>query len=55
MRLQTLVEHLKPMGYGAIILSDHGQHDVTDPSMGKLKGSHGTDRPEDCRVPCTWT
>ena len=54
-RLKTLVEHLKPMGYGVIILSDHGQHDVTGPSMGKLKGSHGTDRPEDCLVPCTWT
>lgn len=53
-RLKTLVEHLKPMGYGVIILSDHGQHDVTGPSMEKLRGSHGTDRPEDCLVPCTW-
>jgi predicted AlkP superfamily pyrophosphatase or phosphodiesterase len=53
-RLARLVEHLKPLGYGVVILSDHGQHDVTEPSIGGYKGSHGTDRPEDCPVPCTW-
>ena len=50
-RLKRLVEHLKPLGYGVIILSDHGQHDTGDPA---LKGSHGTDSDTDCLVPCTW-
>lgn len=54
-RLRLLVEHLKPLGYGTLILADHGQHEVSDPSAGELKGSHGTDRPEDRLVPCTWT
>lgn len=53
-RLMKLVEHLKPEGYGIIIFSDHGQHDVTEPSEDGLKGNHGTDSPEDCIVPCTW-
>jgi len=53
-RLMRLVEHLKPLRYGIVILADHGQHDVSAPSAGDLKGSHGTDRPEDCLVPCTW-
>ena len=53
-RLKRLVEHLKPLGYGIVILADHGQHDVAEPSMKGLKGSHGTDMPEDCLVPGTW-
>ena len=53
-RLKRLVEHLKPLGYGIVILADHGQHDVTEPSAKGLKGSHGTDILEDCLVPCTW-
>ena len=54
-RLKKLAGHLKPLGYGIIILSDHGQHDVEAPSGSGHKGSHGTDMPEDCLVPCTWT
>jgi predicted AlkP superfamily pyrophosphatase or phosphodiesterase len=53
-RLETLIDHLKPLGYGVIILADHGQHDVPDASEGEHRGSHGTDRPEDRLVPCTW-
>ena len=53
-RLRRLVEHLKPLGYGILILSDHGQHDVSEPSEKGLKGDHGTGMPEDCLVPCTW-
>ena len=53
-RLHRLVEHLGPLGYGVIILSDHGQHDVPDAPEGKLKGTHGTSSSEDCLVPCTW-
>jgi hypothetical protein len=54
-RLKRLVEHLKPLRYGVIILADHGQHDVIDPAPGEFRGSHGTDRAEDRLVPCTWT
>lgn len=54
-RLKRLVEHLKPLGYGIIILSDHGQHDITEPGVPGTTGGHGTDMPEDCLVPCTWT
>jgi predicted AlkP superfamily pyrophosphatase or phosphodiesterase len=53
-RLKRLVDHLKPLGYGVIILADHGQHDASDPAPGEYKGIHGTDAPEDCLVPCTW-
>lgn len=53
-RLELMVNHLKPAGYGILILSDHGQHDVIDPPEGEYKGNHGTDSPEDCLVPCTW-
>lgn len=53
-RLERLTRHLKPAGYGVIILSDHGQHDVPDAPDGQNKGDHGTDAPEDCLVPCTW-
>ncbi len=53
-RLKRLVEHLKPLGYGVIILSDHGQHDVIDALPGQHRGNHGSDSDEDCLVPCTW-
>ena len=51
-RLQRMVEQLQSLGYGVIILSDHGQHETgAPPDRG---GSHGTDSEEDCLVPCTW-
>jgi bisphosphoglycerate-independent phosphoglycerate mutase (AlkP superfamily) len=53
-RLRELVDHLKPLGYGVIILADHGQHDIVDDPTTRLKGGHGSDRDEDCQVPCTW-
>ncbi len=53
-RLKRLVDHLKPLGYGAIILADHGQHDVLDALPGQHKGNHGSDSDEDCLAPCTW-
>lgn len=52
-RLKRLTGRLAPLGYGVLILSDHGQHDQTDPAARK-KGGHGTDSDEDCLVPCTW-
>jgi predicted AlkP superfamily pyrophosphatase or phosphodiesterase len=53
-RLRRLVEHLKPLGYGIIILADHGQHDIVDDPTTTLKGGHGSDSDQDCQVPCTW-
>jgi len=53
-RLHRLVEYLKPLGYGVIILADHGQHDIVDDPTTTLKGGHGSDSDQDCRVPCTW-
>jgi predicted AlkP superfamily pyrophosphatase or phosphodiesterase len=53
-RLRRLVHHLKPLGYGVIILADHGQHDIVDDPTTDLKGGHGQDRDEDRLVPCTW-
>ena len=53
-RMRRVVEHLKPLGYGILILADHGQHDTADPSTGGMRGIHGTGMPEDCLVPCTW-
>jgi hypothetical protein len=50
-RLQRMVDQLKALDYGIIILSDHGQHDVDEP---RLKGTHGTGSDVDCLVPCTW-
>ena len=52
-RLKLLAEGLGRLGYGLLVLADHGHHDVDEPSLG-LKGTHGTDCPEDCLVPCTW-
>jgi predicted AlkP superfamily pyrophosphatase or phosphodiesterase len=53
-RMKRLVEHLLPLEYGILILSDHGQHDLPEISPEGKKGDHGTDSPEDCLVPCTW-
>ena len=53
-RLKRMVEHLKPLKYGIVILADHGQHDRVNPPAGCMKGEHGTDSNEDCQVPCTW-
>ncbi len=53
-RLKRAVAHLKPLGYGVIILADHGQHDIVDDPSTKLKGGHGSDSDTDCQVPCTW-
>ena len=47
-RLNRLAEPLIELGYGIIILADHGQHD------GDGRGTHGTDADEDALVPCTW-
>jgi len=54
-RIRKLVDHLGPLGYGIIIMSDHGQHDLPIASPEGKKGDHGTDTPEDRLVPCTWT
>ena len=54
-RLSALVAHLTPLGYGVIILADHGQHDIVGAAEGEKKGGHGTGSDEDSLVPCTWT
>ncbi len=53
-RLRRLSEHLVPLGYGVIVLADHGQHDIVGDPTTALKGGHGQDRDEDRQVPCTW-
>lgn len=53
-RLRRLVQHLTPLGYGVIVLADHGQHDILDAKEDEKHGGHGTDSDEDCLVPCTW-
>lgn len=53
-RLRRLVERLSWAGYGIVILADHGQHDLAEPTPSGLRGMHGSDSPEDCLVPCTW-
>jgi predicted AlkP superfamily pyrophosphatase or phosphodiesterase len=53
-RISRLVSTLKPLGYGNIIVSDHGQHDVPDAPEGEHRGTHGTNSDIDCQVPCTW-
>lgn len=52
--IRRIVEKIQPLGYGVIILSDHGQHDVIDPLPEQHKGNHGGESDEDCLVPCTW-
>jgi len=53
-RLRRLVEHMVPLGYGVIVLADHGQHDIVGAKEGEHHGGHGTDSDQDCLVPCTW-
>ena len=53
-RVLRLVERLDPLGYGIIILADHGQHGVEPGESGSLRGNHGTESAKDCLVPCTW-
>jgi hypothetical protein len=53
-RLRKLVEHLISLGYGVILLADHGQHDIVGAKEGEYHGGHGTDSDQDCLVPCTW-
>lgn len=52
--LKHLVETLQPMGYGIIILADHGQHDIVADTTTHMKGGHGSDSDQDCQVPLTW-
>jgi len=52
--LEKVVEYLLAHGVAVILLADHGQHDVPEPAEGAKRGTHGTDSPEDCLVPCTW-
>ncbi len=53
-RVKKLAAHLTRLGYGLLVLADHGQHDVPEAPEGANKGSHGSDIREDCLVPCTW-
>jgi predicted AlkP superfamily pyrophosphatase or phosphodiesterase len=52
--IKALVDHLYPMGYGVMILADHGQHDIVDDPTTQMKGGHGSDSDQDCQVPLTW-
>jgi predicted AlkP superfamily pyrophosphatase or phosphodiesterase len=52
--LKQLVDFLLPLGYGVIILADHGQHDIVDDPTTHMKGGHGSDSDSDCQVPLTW-
>ena len=57
--LKQLVNCLSPMGYGVLILADHGQHDIGDGDIAdvhstQMKGGHGSDSDIDCQVPLTW-
>lgn len=52
--LKKITESLKPLGYGIIILADHGQHDVPENPDPYYNGDHGSDSDKDCLVPCTW-
>lgn len=57
--LKHLVDTLVPLGYGVLILADHGQHDIGDGTIADdptthMKGGHGSDSDTDCQVPLTW-
>lgn len=53
--LASLIGELAALHYGIIILSDHGQHDVTPDEEDGYRGWHDGSRPEDdTLVPCTW-
>lgn len=45
---------LHSRGYGALLLADHGQHEVAGDD-GLPRGAHGADTDEDRLVPLTWT
>ena len=49
LRMKRLAGYLKPLGYGVIILPDHGQQYV---EKGDTKDGYGTYMPEDCQVLC---
>ena len=53
-RLRRMARTLGLLGYGIIILADHGQHDIVDDPSTAMRGGHGQDRDEDRLVPCTW-
>jgi predicted AlkP superfamily pyrophosphatase or phosphodiesterase len=53
--LRRLAAALTALGYAMLVLSDHGQHDIPDPTPGGKRGGHGSDSDLDCVVPCTWT
>jgi len=53
-RLDRLTGVLTKLGYGVVILSDHGQHDIPGELGHDHRGGHGSDRDEDRLVPCTW-
>ena len=54
-RLQRLTEELTALGYGAIILADHSQHDApAEGNPGHFHGTHDGSVEEDFLVPCTW-
>jgi predicted AlkP superfamily pyrophosphatase or phosphodiesterase len=49
--LKTILKTANQHGYSVMVLADHGQH----PAIGGLnKGTHGTDIPEDLKVPLLW-
>ena len=52
-RLRRMIKVLKPLSYGVMVFSDHGQHDIDEPDT-DLRGGHGSNRDQDCEVPCTW-
>ncbi len=49
--LGAILEEARVRGYSIMALADHGQHPSSD---GHNKGVHGTDMPEDLRVPFLW-
>ena len=49
--LRVMLEAARDNGYSVIVLADHGQHDSGED---RLKGTHGTDMPEDVEVPFLW-
>ena len=53
--LRRLSVALTALGYIMLVLSDHGQHDIPNPTPGGKHGGHGSDSDQDCIVPCTWT
>ena len=52
--LDRSIRQLKQLGYGIIVLADHGQHEYKRED-GSTGGSHGTEFEEDCLVSLAWT